>query len=97
MGRKPLASGFGFCMNTWSMESRKSGLSSTIGGVASGASAGAAFGPWGAAAGAVIGGITGILGWSSSKSKLRKRLDNARQLTSRINTGAQSGAMTTAL
>ena len=75
----------------------KSGLSSTIGGVASGASAGAAFGPWGAAIGGVVGGITGLLGWSTSKSAQRKRLNNARQLTSRINTGNQAGAMTTAL
>lgn len=75
----------------------KSGLSSTLGGVASGASAGAAFGPWGAAAGAVIGGITGLFGWGASKSAQRKRLNNARQLTSRINTGNQAGAMTTAL
>lgn len=75
----------------------KSGLSSTIGGVASGASAGAAFGPWGAAIGGVVGGITGLFGWSTSKSAQRKRLNNARQLTSRINTGNQAGAMTTAL
>lgn len=75
----------------------KSGLSSTIGGVASGASAGAAFGPWGAAIGGVVGGITGLFGWSNSKSAQRKRLNNARQLTSRINTGNQAGAMTTAL
>lgn len=75
----------------------KSGLSSTIGGVASGASAGAAFGPIGAGVGALVGGITGLFGWSASKSAQRKRLNNARQLTSRINTGNQAGAMTTAL
>lgn len=75
----------------------KSGLSSTIGGVASGASAGAAFGPIGAGVGAVVGGITGLFGWGKSKSAQRKRLNNARQLTSRINTGNQAGAMTTAL
>ena len=75
----------------------KSGLSSTVSGVASGASAGAAFGPWGAAAGAVIGGIAGLVGWGTSKSAQRKRLNNARQLTGRINTGNQAGAMTTAL
>lgn len=75
----------------------KGGLSSTIGGVASGASAGAAFGPWGAVVGGVVGGITGLLGWGSSKHKLRKRLENARQMTTRINTGNQAGAMTTAL
>ena len=65
----------------------KSGLSS----------AGAAFGPWGAAAGAVIGGIAGLVGWGTSKNAQRKRLNNARQLTGRINTGNQAGAMTTAL
>lgn len=75
----------------------KSGLSSTLGGVASGASAGAAFGPWGAAIGGIVGGVTGLFGWSASKSAQRKRLNNARQLTSRINTGNQAGAMTTAL
>lgn len=75
----------------------KSGLSSTLGSVASGASAGAAFGPIGAGVGAVVGGITGLFGWSASKSAQRKRLNNARQLTSRINTGNQAGAMTTAL
>ena len=75
----------------------KSGLSSTVSGVANGASAGAAFGPWGAAAGAVIGGIAGLVGWGTSKSAQRKRLNNARQLTGRINTGNQAGAMTTAL
>lgn len=75
----------------------KSGLSSTVSGVASGASAGAAFGPWGAAAGAVIGGIAGLVGWGTSKNAQRKRLNNARQLTGRINTGNQAGAMTTAL
>lgn len=73
------------------------GLSNTIGGVATGASAGASFGPIGAAVGAVVGGIAGLVGWGVSKSKLRKRLDNARQLTTRVNTGAQSGAMSTAL
>ena len=75
----------------------KSGLSSTLGNVASGASAGAAFGPIGAGVGALVGGITGLLGWSTSKSAQRKRLNNARQLTSRINIGNQAGAMTTAL
>ena len=74
-----------------------SGLSNTIGGVAKGASAGAAFGPWGAAIGGVIGGLTGIFSWGASKRKLQKRLENARQLTRRTNTGAQAGAMTTAL
>ena len=74
-----------------------SGLSNTIGGVAKGASAGAAFGPWGAAIGGVIGGLTGIFSWGASQRKLHKRLENARQLTRRTNTGAQAGAMTTAL
>lgn len=73
------------------------GLSNTIGGVATGASAGASFGPIGAVVGGVVGGVAGLVGWGVSKSKLRKRLDNARQLTARVNTGAQSGAMSTAL
>ena len=73
------------------------GLSNTIGGVAQGASAGASFGPIGAAVGAVVGGVAGLVGWGVSKNKLRKRLDNARQLTARVNTGAQAGAMSTAL
>ncbi len=75
----------------------KSGLSSTLSGVASGAAAGVPFGWIGAAAGAAIGGITGLVGWSTSRNAQRKRLNNARQLTGRINTGNQAGAMTTAL
>ena len=73
------------------------GLSNTIGGVAKGASAGAVFGPIGAGVGAVIGGIANIFSWGSAKRKLKRRLENARQLTARMNTGAQAGAMTTAL
>lgn len=75
----------------------KSGLSSTLSGVANGAAAGASFGWIGAAAGAAIGGIAGLVGWGTSKNAQRKRLNNARQLTGRINTGNQAGAMTTAL
>lgn len=70
------------------------GLSNTLGGVAKGASAGAAFGPIGAGIGAVVGGIANLFSWGSAKRKLQKRLENARQLTARLNTGAQAGAMT---
>lgn len=73
------------------------GLSNTIGGVAKGAAAGAAFGPIGAGVGALVGGVANLFSWGSAKRKLKQRLENARQLTARINTGAQAGAMTTAL
>lgn len=75
----------------------KSGFSNTLSSAASGASAGAAFGLPGALVGFGVGAITGLLGWGTSKNAQRKRLNNARQLTGRINTGNQAGAMTTAL
>lgn len=75
----------------------KSGLSNTLSSAATGASAGAAFGLPGALVGFGVGAIGGLFGWGKSKSAQRKRLNNARQLTSRINTGNQAGAMTTAL
>lgn len=75
----------------------KSGISNTLSSTASGAAAGATFGPWGAVAGGVIGLASGLFGWGSSKSKLRKRIYNAQQLANRLNTGARAGAMSTVL
>lgn len=75
----------------------KSGFSNTLSSAASAASAGAPFGLPGVFLGFGIGALTGLLGWGTSKNAQRKRLNNARQLTGRINTGNQAGAMTTAL
>lgn len=75
----------------------KSGISNTLSSTASGAAAGAMFGPWGAVAGGAVGLISGLFGWGSSKSKLRKRIYNAQQLANRLNTGARAGAMSTVL
>ena len=75
----------------------KSGISNTLGSVATGASAGAAFGPIGAAIGGFVGGVAGLIGLGTSKHKLRKRIENARLMAQRRNTYNMSGAMTTGL
>lgn len=75
----------------------KSGISNTLGSVATGASAGAAFGPIGAAVGGFVGGVAGLIGLGTSKHKLRKRIENARLMAQRRNTYNMSGAMTTGL
>lgn len=79
-------------------EVNSSGLSNTMGSTVSGAQAGASIaGPWGAVVGGAAGLVTGLFGWGSSKRKLRKRLHDAKQLTSRTNTFNRSGAMSTGL
>ena len=79
-------------------EVNSSGLSNTMGSTMSGAQAGASVaGPWGAVVGGGVGLVSGLFGWGSSKRKLQKRMNDARQLTSRTNTFNRSGAMSTGL
>lgn len=79
-------------------EVNSSGLGNTMGSTMSGAQAGASVaGPWGAVVGGAVGLVSGLVGWGSSKRKLQKRMNDARQLTSRTNTFNRSGAMSTGL
>ena len=79
-------------------EVNSSGLGNTMGSTMSGAQAGASVaGPWGAVVGGAVGLVSGLVGLGSSKRKLQKRINDARQLTSRTNTFNRSGAMSTGL
>lgn len=69
------------------------GIGNTLSSTASGASAGAAFGPWGAVIGGAVGLLSGIGSWIGGKSKLRKRIENAKQLATRRNTQNMASAM----
>ena len=73
------------------------GLSNTLSSVGAGVTAGAAFGPIGAGIGAVVGGVAGLIGWGSSKRKLRKRIENAQNLAVRRNVQNSSSAMSQGL
>lgn len=76
-------------MSELSAQNTNNTLSAAGSGAALGGSIGMAFGPVGAgigtAAGAVIGGITGLIGSSSRKRRLRRRIEEAQNRVRRIN------------
>lgn len=75
----------------------KSGLGNTFSSTLSGVQAGASFGPWGAVIGGAAGLVSGLFGWSSSKAKLRKRINNAKSFADRSNIMTRAEALSTGI
>ena len=79
-------------------EQDSKGLTNTASSALSGAQAGLAFGgPWGAAIGGVIGLGSGLFGWLGGRSKLRKRIRNAKVQASQTAQLQRSQAMSKGL
>ena len=79
-------------------EQNSKGLTNTASSTLSGASAGASIGgPWGAAIGGAVGLVSGLFGWLGGRSKLRKRIRNAKIQASQTAQLQRSQAMSKGL
>ena len=79
-------------------EQNSKGLTNTASSALSGASAGLSVGgPWGAAIGGAIGLASGLFGWLGGRSKLRKRIRNAKVQASQTAQLQRSQAMSKGL
>ena len=79
-------------------EQNSKGLTNTASSALSGASAGLSVGgPWGAAIGGAVGLVSGLFGWLGGRSKLRKRIRNAKIQASQTAQLQRSQAMSKGL